>query len=534
MSSITTPTTLAGFRLVRRLGTGTRAEVFLGVAVDDSSGLPRTAALKVFRPDLPREDAGRELESLGRASLPHVVRLLDVSLGPSGLPLLILDRIGRGSLAALLAERQSIEAGEAVTILAPLCTTLTDLHRLGVVHSAVSAASVHFGLSGEPILIGFGRSIVLQPDLSLAALDSVAPVIVERDRLAALATGVLSRVRDGHGLSALRDLQGWLADSAGGRRFEFAVELGERLFGIADSIPIAFAGVDGARRLVPGRLDAASVPVPVPVAVGVPVSVGVAVPVPIPVPVPVANAGSEMDAAMRRRPRAAGSANSAEVFHAESGRHRGTARVSGTLVRVLAVGPGEILGSARQRALDLVHGVRARFWVASGAVVVALIAAIALVPESEAASGAAPTSAGPSSAGASATATASSSSSSPDPRANPALSIDPLAALTGLLVARAECFRQLSVLCLDAVDEPLSDAHSADAAAILAVRAGGEVPADAALLAPSPTLIERLGDSVLVALGPESTPASVLVIRTEAGWRIHSFQGGTPVSAGSG
>jgi hypothetical protein len=38
-------------------------------------------------------------------------------------------------------------------------------------------------------------------------------------------------------------------------------------------------------------------------------------------------------------------------------------------------------------------------------------------------------------------------------------------------------------------------------------------------------LVERLGDSALVGLGngPETTPASTLVMRGEAGWRIRAY-----------
>jgi hypothetical protein len=36
-------------------------------------------------------------------------------------------------------------------------------------------------------------------------------------------------------------------------------------------------------------------------------------------------------------------------------------------------------------------------------------------------------------------------------------------------------------------------------------------------------VVERLGDSVLVDLDPESQPASVLLMKGEAGWRIRDY-----------
>ena len=43
---------LAGFRLVRRIGTGSRSIIYLGQATGEQ-GDTLTAALKVFRPDAP-------------------------------------------------------------------------------------------------------------------------------------------------------------------------------------------------------------------------------------------------------------------------------------------------------------------------------------------------------------------------------------------------------------------------------------------------------------------------------------------------
>jgi hypothetical protein len=40
-------------------------------------------------------------------------------------------------------------------------------------------------------------------------------------------------------------------------------------------------------------------------------------------------------------------------------------------------------------------------------------------------------------------------------------------------------------------------------------------------------VVERLGDSVLIALGPDSRPASVLLMKGEAGWRIRDYIAGT-------
>jgi hypothetical protein len=99
---------------------------------------------------------------------------------------------------------------------------------------------------------------------------------------------------------------------------------------------------------------------------------------------------------------------------------------------------------------------------------------------------------------------------------------DPVAAALALLERRAGCFAELSVLCLEHVDQQGSSALTADRAAIQQLRDGDE--ADYATAeADAARLVERLGDSALVEVGPQTAPASLLLMRSEAGWRIRDW-----------
>ncbi len=99
---------------------------------------------------------------------------------------------------------------------------------------------------------------------------------------------------------------------------------------------------------------------------------------------------------------------------------------------------------------------------------------------------------------------------------------DPLEAVIHLLNLREDCFRELSVLCLEGVNQSGSAASAADRRALEAMRAGGEGDR-ATAAAENPRLVERLGDSVLIEIGPETAPASLLLMRSEAGWRIRDW-----------
>ena len=116
------------------------------------------------------------------------------------------------------------------------------------------------------------------------------------------------------------------------------------------------------------------------------------------------------------------------------------------------------------------------------------------------------------------------------PAVDPVLSDDPVAALGALLAERERCLRDLSVLCLDGVLQGGSAAMERDAAIVRSIQGGGETPPEAEIAAGELALVERLGDSALVSLGTagpdppgQSKPASALVMRGEAGWRIRDY-----------
>jgi serine/threonine protein kinase len=237
---------LAGYRLVRKLGEGHRAQVFLGIA-DSDSAARRSVALKVYRSEISDDDINDELSALAAVDLAHCVRLVDVASDSDGRPVPILDRVGRGSVIQLLRDRDAIDAGEAVTLLAPIAQTMSALHRRGVAHGNLALSSIHLGAGGEPIILGWGHSSSFSTGLAPAALDAVNEVREDRDALADVACILLQHVRSSANTARLRELQAWIDSTTGERRFEFAGELEDRLFNLADPRPVVFAAARGIR-----------------------------------------------------------------------------------------------------------------------------------------------------------------------------------------------------------------------------------------------------------------------------------------------
>jgi hypothetical protein len=109
---------------------------------------------------------------------------------------------------------------------------------------------------------------------------------------------------------------------------------------------------------------------------------------------------------------------------------------------------------------------------------------------------------------------------SPDP-----LTGDPQQALAVLLEARQRCLRDLSIGCLESVSPPGTPAYARDTALIEAVLAGAELPVASLFDSAVSVESQQLGDSILFEFVSDHMrkPASVLLVKGEAGWRIRSY-----------
>ncbi|MEO8263262.1 MAG: protein kinase [Pseudolysinimonas sp.] len=431
---------VAGHRVLRLLARGDRSEVWLAAG---------DVVLKVLTHPLGDGQPGLEARALHAARGEHVVELLDASSSDDEV-VLVFPRLPRGSLAGLLAAGQGLDAGEAVTILAPLAACLARMHEAGVAHGALAATHVLFRSDGAPVVIGFGRAQLFEPGLPEVLREVVPSVVEDRLALASLAEAVLSRVTGARAAAAAT-----FAESVRSTPLtDLDARLGRELFELAAARPVVFDRPVGEASGV-RAIGVATVPQP------------------------------------------------AEAV----------ARV-GLAGRLIDAGPIAVARAAVRARWQRWTPGRRRLFTAAAAGAVVLFIALAVIPAPSA----------PVSDGATA---------APEP-AEPAIESpsspsgvtgdDPLLALAALTRARDRCFRDLSVLCLDAVDQQDSSALNDDRAALDAVMDAGAPPP--VVTSDEAVIVERLGDSALIALGPDSDPASVLLLKGEAGWRIRDYLAG--------
>jgi hypothetical protein len=496
---------VGGYRLVRLLGSGERAEVYLGHAGSADATAASTAAIKVFRGGASERSIGEEIGVLARTASPHLLRLCDVATAPDGRPCAILPRLSSMSLARLLADRSSLGAGEAITILAPLGAAVAGLHRERAVHGAIRPGTVLFDGRGAPVLACFGRAAGFGAAGGFGTAGATAPATVaeladeprvaeDLEALAALAELVLGRVTGGAAdgrVSALRD---WLgATDPGANAGRFAEELSGRLFELAPAAPVDFTRpIAPGPGMVPGRVIAST-----------------------PGAMPQQHADPPQQAA-------------ATVSHG---------RLAGIAVGLLRNAAAQLpIGAARlERVRGVVASVRKPFWIAGLAGAAAIVVALSLMPLSGGADAAAGAAASP------AAASTSAASRSASPREAAGTSgdgagvkgavggDDPAAAVAALLRSRKRCILKRSVLCLDGVDQPNSSALEDDRYLIRSLAGGGTVGAGQSFAGAEATLSERLGDSALVTLQGGDPPvpegAALLIVKGPSGWRIRDILG---------
>ncbi|MRX42532.1 protein kinase [Agromyces kandeliae] len=516
---------LGGYRLLRRLASGERADVHLAVARQPPSAAPDApdpeqvlVVVRVYDRSADDDAIATEIHAMAEDPTGAVPRLLDLAALSDGRACLVVERIGGGSLASML-EGANLSPGQVVTVLAPLVVAVRALGGRGLVHTRLAPSDVLVDETGRPRLIGLG---------ALAWTDVRVPVSerVERGRrahaaLLALMETVVSAsnapARFGPPVELARAM-------LHGRPFAPDHEALERaLFSVAEPRPLTVPERSTLAEAMPSRVPPAR-------AVADPAAVDPMIRPP-----------------HRLEPASPPSPEEPSPPPDEAPR-RSAARSLAELAQLPGVADG--LGEALDRGVGAAARRRVRDWagrrravLATGGLVgaaalVLLLTAVPPAAEGDGDPGAAesasvettarptaPSSIAPAGASIDAAATGGSdggeAAGAGDPGGAGRERSDPVEAAAALLEIREGCLAGRDLACVASYAQPGAPIEALD----LATMASGEPVASRSSDLSGLSVTADLGDAVVLSVpgAGEREPASLLMMRSEAGWRLREW-----------
>lgn len=167
---------VAGYELIRYIGTGATGYVFQGKRATSAPGVveltgkiplefPEDAAIKLLVPPFgatPDELADfqrrflREAQTLAQLDHPHILPIIDFGEdSAAGYFYMVLRYMAGGSLARLIAERGPLPLDEVNHLLAQIADALDYAHSRGIVHRDVKPGNILLDTSGAAYLGDF-------------------------------------------------------------------------------------------------------------------------------------------------------------------------------------------------------------------------------------------------------------------------------------------------------------------------------------------------------------------------------------------
>ncbi|MBM4384462.1 MAG: serine/threonine protein kinase [Deltaproteobacteria bacterium] len=164
------PERIGPYRLAELIGVGGMGAVYRGER--DDGLFEQTVAIKLIRPGVLSASALAQFSSERRilASLqhPHVARLFDGGVDPSGASYIVMEHIAGVSLADWAAEEPRLR--ERLALFAAVCGAVQFAHQQLVVHADLKPSNVLVTRDGAPKLLDFGIARLIGGDDAHAQL----------------------------------------------------------------------------------------------------------------------------------------------------------------------------------------------------------------------------------------------------------------------------------------------------------------------------------------------------------------------------
>jgi len=151
---------LGNYQLIRKLGKGGFAEVYLGQHIR----LNTQAAVKVLHTQLTSEDADSfyiEARTIARLLHPNIVRVLDFDV-EDGIPFLVMDYAPNGSLRERHPKSTSVPLATITQYVKQIADALQYAHDEKLIHRDIKPENMLLGRRNELLLSDFGIAIIAQ------------------------------------------------------------------------------------------------------------------------------------------------------------------------------------------------------------------------------------------------------------------------------------------------------------------------------------------------------------------------------------
>jgi serine/threonine protein kinase/tetratricopeptide (TPR) repeat protein len=156
------------YRLIRLLGEGGMAEVWLARRADES--IKREVALKLPRLRRDRQDLAsrfaRECDILAALEHPHIARLYDAGISPDGLPYLAMEYV-RGEKLTTWCDQLRLGVRERLELVLQVLDAVQYAHEHHVIHRDIKPSNILVNEAGRVQLLDFGVAKLLAQDAQL-------------------------------------------------------------------------------------------------------------------------------------------------------------------------------------------------------------------------------------------------------------------------------------------------------------------------------------------------------------------------------
>ncbi len=166
---------LGSYRLMRLLGRGGFAEVYLGQHLR----LNMQTAIKVLHTQLADaadiQNFHREAETIASLVHPHIVRVLDFDV-KDGVPFLVMDYAPNGSLRRQHPKGVSLPLPTIVSYVKQVADALQYAHEHKLIHRDVKPENMLLGRYNDVLLSDFGTAIIAQSSRYQGTQDMVGTI----------------------------------------------------------------------------------------------------------------------------------------------------------------------------------------------------------------------------------------------------------------------------------------------------------------------------------------------------------------------